>query len=188
MMTKSLPTLVDALSKHYPEISWYANGDPNVYDNIVTEDSTLPDEQELRTVWFEMVKQTAVECLSEQVESMIMAGFVSEAIGEPRFYDADIVDQINLIGALLITSTGASMPYASRSVATGVKEYIIHSPEQMAGVLNDAAQWKLYHLMRFDAKRQYIFAIPYSETAVDEVQAVTWWTTEVDDDSTLHGE
>lgn len=172
-MNKSLPSIPEALSAGWPSLVWECRGDISDYNNYESQD-TLPTIAEVQQVRTDLVRTCVIDSLSETCEQYIMAGFVSSALGTPHFYDAELADQINLMGGFLITLTGAGIPYAVRNINTGLKEYREHTQAQMTQVLADGAQWKLYYLNLFHQKRNYITSIPHSDTAVDEIVAVTW--------------
>ena len=166
----TIPTLVDALAHKWPNIKWTAAGDPNVYSNILSSD-TLPTEAEIVAVRVDLVKSHVIDELSAQCEASIENGFISDALGTPHYYDSQIVDQINLIGAYIMSSaSGQPMPYATRDLETMVKHYVPHSPEQMSKVLADGTAWKLQHLTKFHMKRAYVNGL----SDITAILAVTW--------------
>jgi len=176
---------VTAIGMAFPGVSVSCSGDPTVYANLVSSQQ-LPTEAEIIESWTGVVRNQRITELSELCEQFIMAGFISEAMGQPYFYDSEIVDQINLIGAYMMTHAGMAVPYAARNMSTGVKEYYVHDGQQMTQVLTDGALWKLFYLNKFHNKRQYLLSLTYPENSIEDIMAVTWDSVEaIPDGSTI---
>ncbi|EMJ91271.1 hypothetical protein [Leptospira alstonii] len=107
----------------------------------------LPDQIYTPSGWkidLDRKKESILRSLPSICESKIVSGFFSSALGAPHFYGSDREDQINLIGSV---SLNASVPYKCVD-PNGIKEYRIHSAEQIKQVLNDGAVRKVFLLQR----------------------------------------
>lgn len=172
--------LLDAIGEFYPELQVSCFGDPDNYGDLVSEDSqSLPSESELRGRILQGRKTAKIAELSALCARYIMDGFVSTALGSPHKYDAEDVDQINILGALAATGPrpdypdGSSMPYAVRPVVDGVyqpKLYTLHTHAQLKQVVADGAAYKLTCLQHFNELRNDVAAA----TTLQEIDAVVW--------------
>ncbi len=110
-----------------------------------------------------------VEAINRACEAAITAGFTSEALGVPHFYSSQLDDQLNLTGTVL---RGLDMPYACRD-EQGVKEFRLHTAEQLRQVGDDFTLYKLQLLQHANAlKQQLDAALESGDLAA--LEAITW--------------
>lgn len=173
-------SLIALLGKHYPGVKAHCIGDDGIYSNITWDGGDpLPPEQELTTLLLVEAKSSKIKSLSETCAQQILGGFLSSALGSSHKYDAEDVDQINILGALAATGPrpdypyGSTMPYAARPVVDGVyqaKTYVVHTHEQLSQVVVDGAAYKLTCLQHFNELRDDVSAA----STLEEVAAVVW--------------
>lgn len=107
--------------------------------------------------------------INQACEAAITAGFTSEALGAPHFYSSQLDDQLNLTGAVL---RGLDMPYACRD-EQGVKEFRLHTAEQLRQVGDDFTLYKLQLLQHAnELKQQLDTALEAGD--LDALEAITW--------------
>ena len=168
---------LEALSKYYPDRQAYCTGNVNNYNDIVWNSGAPVSKTELDAKLLEMWKEFKIRQLSEECESVIVAGFSSDAKGYAHWYDSEPVDQINLLGALLTTMPnplqpdGGTIYYACRDLNETMKEYEPHTFAEITKVVADGAAFKLMNLQKFHTKRVWVLDVA---TTIAQVQAVTW--------------
>ena len=87
----------------------------------------------------------------------------------PHFYSSQLDDQLNLTGAIL---RGLDMPYACRD-EQGVKEFRLHTAEQLRQVGDDFTLYKLQLLQHASAlKQQLDAALEAGDLAA--LEAISW--------------
>ncbi len=166
----------DALTRYYPEIQAEATNNSELYSDIIWKVGGPVPQNELEIKMLDLAKERRTAEVSQDCENFIMRGFESAALGAPHIYDSEFVDQINLVGALIMTSPfgddvdGYSIYYACRDVATGVKNYYPHTYPILRQVIYDGSMFKLQNLQIFHFKR---LAIAACET-IGDVDAITW--------------
>lgn len=107
--------------------------------------------------------------VNQACEAAITAGFTSEALGAPHFYSSQLDDQLNLTGAVL---RGLDMPYACRD-ERGVKEFRLHTAEQLRQVGDDFTLYKLQLLQHAnELKKQLNAALDAGDLAA--LEAISW--------------
>lgn len=107
--------------------------------------------------------------INSACEAAITAGFISDALGAPHRYSSQLDDQLNLTGAVV---RGLDMPYACRD-EQGVKEFRLHTAEQLRLVGDDFTLYKLQLLQHADAlKQQLDSALEASDLAA--LEAISW--------------
>ncbi len=112
-------------------------------------------------------RQTAA--INRTCEAAITAGFASTALGSPHFYTSQLDDQLNLTGAVL---RGLDMPYACRD-EQGMKEFRLHTAEQLRQVGDDFTLYKLQLLQRAnELKKQLDAALEAGDLAA--LEAISW--------------
>jgi len=115
------------------------------------------------------VHTTKLQDINQACEAAITAGFTSEALGAPHFYSSQLDDQLNLTGAVL---RGLDMPYACRD-EQGVKEFRLHTAEQLRQVGDDFTLYKLQLLQHAnELKQQLDTALEAGD--LDALEAITW--------------
>ncbi|MGA4577051.1 hypothetical protein [Stutzerimonas frequens] len=107
--------------------------------------------------------------INRACEAAITAGFTSEALGAPHIYSSQLDDQLNLTGAVL---RGLDMPYACRD-EQGVKEFRLHTADQLRQVGDDFTLYKLQLLQHANAlKQQLDAALEAGDLAA--LESITW--------------
>ncbi len=107
--------------------------------------------------------------INSACEAAITAGFSSDALGPPHQYTSQLDDQLNLTGAIL---RGLDMPYACRDVQ-GVKEFRLHTAEQLRQVGDDFTLYKLQLLQHAnELKQQLDAALDAGDLAA--LEAISW--------------
>jgi len=107
--------------------------------------------------------------INQACEAAITAGFTSDALGAPHFYTSQLDDQLNLTGAVL---RGLDMPYACRD-EQGVKEFRLHTAEQLRQVGDDFTLYKLQLLQHAnELKQQLDAALDAGDLAA--LEAISW--------------
>ncbi|MDU9400191.1 hypothetical protein [Pseudomonas sp. zfem003] len=102
-------------------------------------------------------------------ESAIISGFQSAALGTPHRYSSQLDDQLNLTGAIL---RGLDMPYACRD-EQGVRDFRLHTAEQLRQVGDDFTLYKLQLLQRANALKQQL-DLALAAGDIEAMQAITW--------------
>lgn len=126
--------------------------------------------------WVDDIPATLARRYAERNQSInaactaaITAGFTSAALGSPHQYTSQLDDQLNLTGAVL---RGLDMPYACRD-EQGVKEFRLHTAEQLRQVGDDFTLYKLQLLQHAnELKRQLDAALNAGDLA--SLEAITW--------------
>lgn len=160
---------------YYPEKQCYTTGTVDNYYSIVWMDNIPISKAELDSKLLEDAKVQKIQELSDACQTAIVSGFLSSALGTPRLYDSQEVDQLNLVGATTATDKGEtqafdSIYYACRDPLTGKKSYELHSNAQLKQILRDGANIKLMFLQQFNTKRQRV----YEATTLEQVSSIAW--------------
>lgn len=132
-----------------------------IYGAIAPYDAPQP-----KTTDIHREKHTAI---NEACEAAITAGFTSDALGSSHLYASQLDDQLNLTGAVL---RGLDMPYACRD-EQGVKDFRMHTAEQLRHVGDDFTLYKLQLLQHANALKQQL------DAALDDgdlvaLESITW--------------
>ena len=99
----------------------------------------------------------------------ITSGLWSSALGAPHQYSSQLDDQLNLTGAVL---RGLDMPYACRD-EQAVKEFRLHTAEQLRQVGDDFTLYKLQLLQHANELKQHLdAALAAGDLAA--LEAITW--------------
>ncbi len=158
---------ITVVSNHFPGVEVFCyDGDPNVYEHIHWKDTPITKEvlDEKRIICYRVQK---TQELSDQTKVVIESGFSSSALGAPHFYDAELEDQVNLIG---VVASGTDSYYACREGgAGGPKSYKYHTIVQLMSVISDGKAIKLAALQNFAYKR-YLVELA---TTIDEIANIT---------------
>lgn len=113
--------------------------------------------------------QEKVLAINNGCSNSITAGFTSSALGAPHSYSSQLDDQLNLTGSVL---RGLDMPYACRD-ERGVKEFRLHTTEQLRQVGDDFTLYKLQLLQHANAlKQQLDVALDAGDLAA--LEAISW--------------
>lgn len=172
--------LLDAVGEFYPQLQVSCFGNPDHYNDLISEDGqALPPESELRLRILQGRKVAKIAELSALCAKHILDGFVSSALGSPHKYDAEDVDQINLLGSVTATlptpeyPNGLTQLYAVRPVIDGVyqaKTYVLHTHQQLRQAVADGADYKLQCLRHFNDLRDTVNLA----TTQQEIDAIVW--------------
>ena len=172
---------MQALGLYFPGIEAAVIGSPDNYDAVQwTDPQKVVSKADLDQKIFTHYQNKLINELSAQCENKIIGGFNSSALGVEHMYDAEAVDQINLIGATTKTAPtvdnpqGTSTPYAVREIIDGVtqpKVYKLHTYAQLRKVIDDGVDFKSTLLQRFNTLRNYILQ---SVTTLDQLSTITW--------------
>lgn len=160
---------VRAIGELYPDVHVFCNGDPTNYADLQHEGGgQIPIKEELDYMYMEYVKEGRIRELSDECAIRIRFGFISNALGVPKLYDSEEVDQLNLLGSVAMiaptpenpegTSTWFAIrdPALTRNNIRGPKEYAIHTHPQLKQVMIDGYNFKLGQLLNFNNKRDFI--------------------------------
>lgn len=114
-------------------------------------------------------RQTAA--INAACRAAIVGGFTSAALGTPHVYDSEETDQANLTGQRQRAAiTGQAQLYKCQDVATGVKDWRLHAPEQLDQVFLDGAAFKETQLVKATLLKQQIA----QAQTLEEILAVVW--------------
>ena len=106
---------VDIIAEYFPTYEVRCDGDPAIYANIVWEADSI-SQAELDATHLSDYKSKKIMEFAEFANNEIIKGFVSSALGNPYFYDSELEDQINLIGAV---TSASEMYYSCREYTKG---------------------------------------------------------------------
>lgn len=113
-------------------------------------------------------KESLLRTANGICESKISSGFFSSALGILHFYGSDRDDQLNLIGAVSLNN---SVLYKCLD-PKGVKEYRLHTADQIRQALNDGALRKTFLLQKVaDLKSCIRTANSLEELSVIDLQS-----------------
>jgi len=157
---------LEALSEYFPGVEAYCDGDPFTFESLVFTKGSVA-QGDLEDAMLSGAKLLKIKELSEACGNEIVDGWISSASGTPRKYDAGPDDQLNLVGVVALNS---DYYYSCRDPDTLIKEYVLHTADQLKQVLADGAVIKLQLLQKFNTLRAQVTAM----TTLAEVTAVTW--------------
>jgi hypothetical protein len=118
----------------------------------------------------EQQKQIKIVALTNECQQSILGGFTSAALGEPHHYDSDIEDQINIVGAVMAGTLGATIPYRCLSSTDEEKQWRNHTPAQLQQVFNDGVLYKLTQLQKLTTLKNQVNNCDNIEC----VNSITW--------------
>jgi len=166
------PDYVLLLERNYPTAVF--SGSCYTYDKIAWKDTTIPKpskatlDAEWATLEVQLAKEKKILELSVAAGSEITAGFYSSALGSKYFYDANLEDQVNLIG---VVADGADSMFSVRVLPTDVqKTYMSHTAAQLKQVMDDGKLFKLTILQKFNTLKNSVLSC----ASVAAVQAIVW--------------
>jgi len=132
---------MECLGASYPTVFASCVGDSTMYGNIVWESGDpLPTEAAMIAMNFNNVRNVLISGLSDACQNAIMSGFPSSALGSPHQYASGQLDQINLIGATILTAPTPANPNGNgtyykcapiTNAVVGAFNYYPHSSAQM---------------------------------------------------------
>ncbi|MFL9998456.1 hypothetical protein PQR34_44795 [Paraburkholderia sediminicola] len=110
--------------------------------------------------------------LSAACEEFILAGFDSDATGEPHHYPHSDRDQANLHGSMVDAALNAQSPDWTTPLmcvdAGGILSHVSHSSAQTITVGNDAQAFRLAALLKHTRLAKCVAAA----TTIDEINAI----------------
>ncbi len=122
----------------------------------------------------EMAATQKIAQLSAACEAHILAGFGSDALGEPHHYPFSERDQLNLHGAVLNAALNVQTPDWTTPLKCGDADeawsYVMHTPAQTLAVNDDASAFRIAALMKNAQLAQCVAAA----TTIDEINAIGW--------------
>ena len=157
---------LNIISTYYPGTQCSTSSSIDDYDSIQWVSDPIPKE-DLDLIYLVQIKTEKIIELSVDAEGEIINGFVSSALGSPYWYDSQPEDQLNLIGSV---SSGDDMYYACRETLDSMKQYLLHTHEQLKQVVRDGRDVKLSVLQKFNDKRNAVLGC----TTQQQVDAITW--------------
>lgn len=107
--------------------------------------------------------------INRAAENAITNGFWSKALGTPHQYSSQLDDQLNLTGAIL---RGLDMPYACRD-EQGVKEFRLHTADQLRQVGDDFTLYKLQLLQHANELKQQL-DLALAANDAEAMELITW--------------
>ncbi|MBM9578995.1 hypothetical protein JWG45_17755, partial [Leptospira sp. 201903070] len=133
----------------------------------------LPHQLHTQSGWtidLEKKKDSICNLVNSICETKIVSGFSSSALGSPHFYGSDRDDQLNLVGSVSLNS---SVPYKCTD-SNNVKEYIVHSAQQIKQVLSDGAIRKTFLLQKGSDLKSAIQSAATVEE-IDQIDINSGW-------------
>ncbi len=118
----------------------------------------------------QQIKDQKKDKINRDCNTEIIGGFVSSAVGTPHLYDSDIEDQINLIASFIASQSLSQVPYRCTDVATNIKDWVIHTSQQMQQLYSDGVTFKTTQLMKAATLKMQVDAA----TTRDAVNAIIW--------------
>jgi len=106
---------LEILGKYFPGSQAHTRGDPAVYTDLIW-DSAQISEAELDAAFMTDHKVEKITLFAQLATSDITGGFGSAALGYMHHYDAELEDQLNLIGSV---ATQSDMVYSCRDYTMG---------------------------------------------------------------------
>ncbi|CAD2261557.1 hypothetical protein PSEUDT2_04174 [Stutzerimonas stutzeri] len=157
-------TTKDPDGRFHPSLCWVPCSDKVELGWLYSEETFFPFR---RSIALDHTFRTS--SINRACEAAITAGFTSDALGTPHVYSSQLDDQLNLTGAVL---RGLDMPYACRD-EQGVKEFRLHTAEQLRQVGDDFTLYKLQLLQHANAlKQQLDAALDAGDLAA--LEAISW--------------
>ncbi|WP_216891442.1 DUF4376 domain-containing protein [Pseudomonas putida] len=158
-------TDIDPVGRYHPSLQWFACGE-EVQSGWTYDGQSFVG---LAAVSLEERCAAKVNEVNQHCEAAITAGFWSAALGSAYFYSSQLEDQVNLTGVVLRAQPSL---YPCRD-EQGVKEFRLHSAEQLFRVGDDFTVFKLQHLQRANMLKQQLNQA-LAATDWNALEAVTW--------------
>lgn len=115
-----------------------------------------PTEQELEAIRLPVTRQNKIASLKASCKSAIESGFSSSALGTPHTYDSELpTDQTNIIGAMVASLSGASIPFTCTD-SNGYKEQRLHTSAQLQQVFQAGMQHIVVNKSKYDALKKQV--------------------------------
>jgi hypothetical protein len=142
------------------DTNWVLN--PNT--GLITK---LEDNSVIVNEMLEKLKFNKKNELNQICELKIISGFISNALGSDFLYDSDVVDQLNILGAVAL---GTDVGYKCLDLTSGIKNFYTHTNEQMKKVLGDGAIIKIGLIEQNTYYKNLVDAC----TTKEEIEAIIW--------------
>ena len=156
---------------------WQIDLDTN--GNLICVRRMTTEELDVCPLLVASAKQDQIDLINQACTDGIVGGVISSALGSPHLYDANVVDQVNIVAAIITTLPtaidpfGATIFYACRDINTLQKSYVEHTNVQLRQILADGAIIKVQQLITATTKKYYISMA----SSVSQVKAITWSST-----------
>ena len=147
------------LSKPDQPPNTYWDSDSSAWRDVFT--PSIPD------VTLDQVKEAKRAALNDLCTAQISAGFTSDALGVAFGYGSALVDQVNLIGSVVL---GTDVIYICTNLTTNIKGAYPHTAAQIKKVLVDGSIVKLALIQKY---RTLTNAVNSATTAA-QVNAINW--------------
>jgi len=118
-------------------------------------------------VTLDQIKEAKRAALNDLCNAQISAGFTSDALGTTFGYGSALVDQVNLIGSVVL---GADVVYVCTNLATNIKGAYPHTAAQIKKVLVDGSIVKLALIQKY----RTLASTVSSATTAAQVNAINW--------------
>lgn len=159
------PDVVELSEERYQRV--FAN--PPLGMHVVVTEDGLPDLSDSHHISLIELHAEKVRGIDTACEKAITSGFTSAAAGAPHQYSSQLDDQLNLTGAVL---RGLDMPYACRD-EQGVKEFRLHTAEELRQVGDDFTLYKLQLLQHANELKKQLNAALEADD-LNALEATTW--------------
>jgi len=149
------------------KISLKPDQPPNTYwdsDSSAWKDVFVPS---IPDVTLDQIKEAKRAALNDLCNAQISAGFTSDALGTAFGYGSALVDQVNLIGSVVL---GTDVIYICTNLTTNIKGAYPHTAAQIKKVLVDGSIVKLALIQKY---RTLTNAVNSATTAA-QVNAINW--------------
>lgn len=115
----------------------------------------------------ESARNRKIEDINQAAGDELIGGFWSNGSGQNCFYDTDIEDQLNMIGAVL-----ANEDTYYRCFVEGIeeKQWVPHTAAQLRQVFDDGKLWKTQILQ----KASQLKSLAKSATTFAELDSIQW--------------
>ena len=147
---------------------------PGTWEYIVPDTMTQADVDALVAAFDPLpaLRAAKITQLQAHARESIVGGFQSSAVGSPHWYDGDIEDQINIMGA---AQAGTALPFRCTPVdsngnPTGPRAFVPHTAAQLKQVYQDGVAFKLGQLQKLENLKAAVEAA----TTEADIEAVVW--------------
>lgn len=115
-------------------------------------------------------KDNKITELKTACTEAIQSGFTSGALGSVHTYDSAMpIDQTNIIGAMVASLSGASIPFTCTD-PSGYKEQRLHTSTQLQQVFQAGMQHIVINKTKYDSKKKLV----EQATTIQGVNEVNW--------------
>ncbi len=118
----------------------------------------------------EVSRMAKISELKLACTTSIQSGFTSSALGSPHTYDSELpTDQTNIIGAMVASLSGASVPFTCTD-SNGYKEQKLHTSTQLQQVFQAGMQHIVINKSHYDSLKKIV----EQATTLEEINGVIW--------------